>query len=247
VIVESLSLEGGLPLNQPVLFEKNDCTGNDGKGLDLWNATQSIVTLTGNDCIGNGGEGMFLDSPGLVVQGNRCDGNLGDGLVVFTNDATVTGNTASRNLHNGLMVSGASLPADGTGTTGSDNVIDGNSAEGNMGDGFVLVGGSNNSFTHNKASGNGDDGVDLETTACTNTVVDGNNFSSNGHEGIDNTGTDTDITDNVCRKNGHGLGPDIAGTGSASLGSVDAFDGNTFDTGDEVAFALMDNYGNTSP
>jgi parallel beta-helix repeat protein len=190
----------------------------------------------------------MLNSAGLVVEGNRCEGNRQGGMFLLTNDASIKANTASRNLGDGIHLSADSVLADGTtGTTGNGNVIDGNTAEGNMGDGFVLSVGSNNTFTGNKASANGDDGLDLESDESLDTLVDGNNFSSNGHEGLDNGAANTDVTNNTCRKNGHGFGPDIAGTGSFALGSVDAFENNKFDTGGESAVALMDNYGNTVP
>jgi parallel beta-helix repeat protein len=248
VTVEGLTLDGPLPLDQPVVLEKNDCLSNEDNGIHLSNGTGSPITLHDNDCSDNCDDGIFLDSPNCDIQGNHCDHNRDEGLDLSIDHSVVSGNSGSDNQGLGMRVTGTPPVVDGTAfATGDSNTITKNTCNDNAGDGIQLDFGSSNSFQGNKCSGNGDDGMDIQSNECLNTSVDGNNFTNNGHEGLDNGGTSTDVTKNTCKGNGFGNGPDIAGKGDNGMGGVDAFQDNKFDTGGESATSRLDNYANTTP
>lgn len=252
VIVASLSLGlGGLPLNQPVLLQKNDCALNEDDGLQVQNSTESVVTIDGNDLSGNADVGLDANGEGFVITKNDCNDNRDSGLALLVGTSTVSKNEASGNGDNGILVFNLLLldgPADG-GAFGSanDNVLEDNVCKDNGGDGIMVLQGVNNTLRSNTCSDNHDDGIDLEDDDSTDTLLEDNVCTANEHEGIDNSATDTDLLGNKCKKNGRGVGPDIAGTGDVALGTVDAFEDNVFDTGGDSTPARLDDGLATGP
>ena len=245
--VELLMLEGG-PDPVPLVIEQNDCLGNEDNGLDVLNEAGWPMDVHGNDCSRNADDGLQIDASNADIQGNRCEENVDEGMDMRLHSSVVSGNTANGNQGQGILISGTPPIADGGGTpTGNDNEITKNTSNDNTGDGIRLDFGSGNTFKGNKCSGNGDDGMDINNAECQDNTLEGNTFSNNGHEGLDNGGSATDVIKNTCKGNGYGEGPDIAGTGDNGLGSVDSFQDNKFETGNETTPSRMDNYELTGP
>ena len=246
VTVADLSGDGA-PASAPVTVEKNTCLQND-VGLLLLNGTASAVTLSKNDCSNNADRGLIVDAIEPVVSGNSCEDNGGIGLHLLTGGALVEKNACSGNRGSGIALdSNADIPNGGGFGDGSDNVLGSNTCKDNGGDGIQVFAGANNVLDANKCLGNGDDGIDLDDVSITDATVSGNTCNDNGHEGIDNSGQATVITDNVCKKNGYGIGPDIGGTGDEGGGTVAAFTGNKLGTGGDTTTSRLDNYGETEP
>ena len=242
-----LALPGdGAPSSAPVVVEKNTCSVND-IGVNVTNGTSAAVTVSKNRCSGNAFRGMIVDGLNAVVTGNVCEDNRDEGLLLLTTGALVEKNVCSNNRRYGIASSSSVAVADGGFGDGSDNQLSANTCKGNGGDGIAVFAGTGNVLDGNKCTGNGDDGIDLEETAITGATLSGNTCSDNGHEGIDNAGQLTILTGNVCKHNGAGIGPDIAGLGDGGLGTVFSFAGNTFDTGGEEEPSRLDNFVPTGP
>jgi parallel beta-helix repeat protein len=247
VFVDSLSLEG-LPVDQPVLIEKSTCEGNGSNGARVLNGTLSLVTIDKNSFSSNAGDGLFCDAVNVVISKNTCDDNLGDGLNLAVSGTQIEKNSASGNQDDGISIGSALDLGDGGGFgTGNDNSAASNTCKGNRGDGIVLSVGNDNTLSKNKCTGNLDDGIDLNFAGSNNTAILDNTCSDNGHEGLDNTGQQTAIEGNVCKNNGRGIGPDIAGIGDGGAGSVATFENNKFGTGGETTASRLDNYSATRP
>jgi parallel beta-helix repeat protein len=237
------------PVGLPVLIEKNTCLDN-GNGLLLLNGTATTVTIQKNDLSGNADAGLFADSlNATVITGNRCDDNGESGILLRTGFAQVSKNSAEGNRGDGIRVEQAAPLGDGGGFgTGDSNELDGNTCRDNRGDGIAIgTGATFSAVKVNKCTGNGDDGIDVDDAAITGTTLFHNTCIDNGHEGIDNSGQATVITNNVCKNNGEGIGPDIGGAGDAGAGTVSIFAGNKFGTGGETTLARLDNYVDTGP
>jgi parallel beta-helix repeat protein len=244
VQVQALRSDGA-PASPPVDVEKNTCLDND-VGLFLLNGTVSAVTISKNDCSNNADRGIIVDAIEPVITSNSCEDNGGIGMHLLTGGAQASKNVCSGNRQSGILVEAAVADGGGFGS-GSDNVLGSNTCKDNGGDGIQLLDGSQNSCDGNKCLGNGDDGIDLDDASITNATVSGNTCNENGHEGIDNSGQATVITDNVCKNNGYGIGPDIGGTGDEGAGTVAAFTGNKFGTGGDTTTSRLDNYAETEP
>ena len=247
VFVDSLSLRG-LPVDQPVLIEKNTCDGNEDDGADVLNGTLSLVTIEKNSFSNNCDDGLFCDALNVVISKNTCDDNMDDGLDLAVTGTQIEKNSASGNQDDGISIGSALDLGNGGGFgTGNDNTATNNTCKGNRGDGIVISVGNDDTLASNKCTGNLDDGIDLSSAASTNTAILDNTCSDNGHEGIDNSGLDTAMTDNACKKNAFGIGPDIAGTGDGGVGTVATFTGNSFGTGGEDSPSRLDDYSATAP
>ena len=86
-----------------------------------------------------------------------------------------------------------------------------------------------------------------DAVEVTGATVEDNVCTDNLHEGIDNGGLDTLLLDNTCRKNGRGVGPDLAGLGDGGLGTVAQFEDNVFTTGGEDVPSVYDDAFATGP
>ena len=247
VFVDSLSLFD-LPVDQPVLIEKNTCDGNDESGAEVLNGTASAVTIEKNSFSNNCGDGLFCDALNVVISKNTCDDNLDDGMDLAVTGTQIEKNSASGNQDDGISIGSALDLGNGGGFgTGNDNTATDNTCKDNRGDGIVIGVGNDDTLAGNKCTGNLDDGIDVDSVASTNTAVLDNTCSDNGHEGIDNSGQQTAIEGNVCKNNGRGVGPDIAGTGDGGAGTVATFTGNKFGTGGDTTASRLDNYSATGP
>jgi parallel beta-helix repeat protein len=247
VVVEGLT-EGPAPVPQPVLISKNTCRSNGTDGLVVLNGSTALVTVDKNDFSANGDEGVFVNALNMIFTKNSCDDNVGHGFELALSGGTVEKNTASGNQDDGIRITAALDVGDGGAFGfGSNNTVTGNTCKGNRGDGIGISFGLGNTLDSNKCTGNGDDGIDVNNDDLTDTSLLDNTCSDNGHEGIDNSGQGTVITANVCKNNGHGIGPDIAGLGDLGLGTVSSFEDNKFGTGGESEPSRLDNYATTGP
>ncbi len=247
ISIASLSLFG-LPLNQPVLIEKNDCRGNEDDGLQVFNDTLSIVRVQANDLTGNCDHGLDADGNGFLILSNHCDDNRDNGMDLFVGTSVVSGNSASGNAGDGIALFVEIFLGDGSPPgSGDGNAVSDNTCKDNAGDGIRLGSGDANTLDGNTCKDNLDDGIDVDSTAATNTVVDDNTCNDNAHEGLDNGGTGSVLTGNTCKKNGHGVGPDIAGLGDLGLGTLAIFTDNVFSTGGEAAPSRLDDGEATGP
>ena len=245
VSVEGLALTE-IEDDPAVVIEKNECHANEDSGMSVFNNTGLLIRIEKNDCSGNTDDGLFVDSFGAVISKNTCDDNGDQGMELFVSGSTVEKNSASGNQDDGILINAEEFDV-GDGDPASGNTLKGNTCKENRGDGIIIQVGSGNVLDGNKCIGNLDDGIDLNSNGSDGTTLDKNICSENGHEGIDNSGQATVMTDNVCKSNGRGSSPDIAGTGDGGVGSVETFEGNEFKTGGDTTPALLDNYNNTAP
>ncbi|HEX5012018.1 MAG TPA: right-handed parallel beta-helix repeat-containing protein [Planctomycetota bacterium] len=250
LFVDVVTLPSGAPASPPpfppVQIQKNTCDDND-VGMLVFGQGEAQITVTKNECSRNGDRGMIVDAVGLSITSNTCDDNGNTGMHLLIGGAQVEKNVSSGNGHNGITVD-SNVVADGGGFgDGSDNQLVKNTCKGNGRDGITVLLGANNVLDGNKCIGNGDDGIDLDDTSITEASLTGNTCNDNGHEGLDNSGQATAIDDNVCKANGYGIGPDIAGTGDDGEGTVSSFTGNTFGTGGADSPSRLDDYLATAP
>ncbi|GJM23315.1 MAG: hypothetical protein DHS20C15_32300 [Planctomycetota bacterium] len=197
-------------------IEKNRMRRN-GRGMEVNGADFQVL---GNDCSGNAEVGMYLGTESLdhfvqsVVRNNRCRNNGAAGLRL-----------------DGPFICriNPTFP----------NLIEGNDCQGNGQDGIVILHAHQDELTGNSSKRNGGDGIDIERS-YNNIVLAENICLKNEHEGIDNLGKSTRMRDNICKGNGRGLGPDIAGTGDDGSGSVLDLGGNSFVTGGFNVEARLD-------
>jgi parallel beta-helix repeat protein len=204
---------------------------------------KQTVTLTGNvgPCDG-GSVALTVDAGTLDLGGFSliCDDTDENGAV--PDGIALTGKKAR--LRNGSVVgcdTGVLVLGDGKAT------VEGVTASNSVNDG-IGVGSDKNKITGNNASGNGEDGIDLISSADKNKVT-GNTFSSNGDEGIDVSGSKNKLIGNTANANGSDgidagpstrknkiVGNTVTGNGGADLQSsggpckANVWKKNTFQT-----------------
>jgi parallel beta-helix repeat protein len=157
---------------------------------------KQTVTLTGNVGPCDGGSvvitvnGGTLDLGGfsLTCADTNTDGEVPDGIAL-------TGKKSK--LRNGSVLgcdTAVIVVGDGKST------VEGVTASGSVNDG-IGIGSDKNKIVGNISTGNGEDGIDLISSADKNKVI-GNNFSSNGDEGVDVTGNKNKVVGNTVNGNG---------------------------------------------
>jgi nitrous oxidase accessory protein NosD len=203
-------------------FSKNKITGNGGAGLLIEDEVGQVTLIDKNDLILNG-VGLDIIGAGVQVSSNEIDMNRAGGAFLKTTDATFDKNKVRRNTLVGVVVSAPEGVTDGT------NTLTNNKVEANGGDGMQVASGANvvddNLFNNNKG-----DGIQVLTGVAATTIND-NTLKENRHDGIDNWGTETLITDNVSKDN---VGADLAGVGDGA-GTVNAAStGNLADDGTDL-------------
>jgi len=234
-------------LKGPFLFDKNTISNNTGDGLSVsiliadGSAPSSDTTeITKNKLFGNGatalllvdelgstsliekntidenGTGMDLTADGITVSKNDIDQSNLVGAWLRVSNMTWDSNKMRRSTIAGAVVQTAPGVTDGTNTfTNSDFQTSG-------GDG-AIVQSSMNVFDDCLFSDNQGDGFSITGGVAGNQIL-GSQARDNGHDGFDNSGTDTLFTDNKSKDN---LGADLAGIGDGT-GTVDAASaGNT--------------------
>jgi hypothetical protein len=177
----------------------NDFTGS---GVFLFN-NSGTITLD-NDWIGldktgtkaepNDGHGILVQGPNNVIKNSRIGGNGQAGIFVYTSKSTntkITGNYVGTNAQgtskvpnkNGIQVNGGDYTTIGGSSTTDRNVVSGNNY-----DGVLLISGDT---THNTVQGN---------TIGLN--AKGDNKVPNGWYGVEVSGSDNNIKNNVSSGNG---------------------------------------------
>ena len=175
--------------------------GNAGSGIGIGASDAATIggpnPSDGNTIVANGDDGIFMVSTaGSVIQNN----NIG---VDSASNATDINGASYANLGAGIQVSGS--PGNQIGTAGAGNVISNNGT-----DGVLIAGAASNRVEGNRvglqsgdgASGNGRDGIRVESGSTTNVIGSpgaGNTVGSNGANGIHITGSASDA--NVIQAN----------------------------------------------
>ena len=192
-------------------ISKNELMFNVGSGLVLADELGAVTVIEKNDVIGNGkGMDLVTSAGALLVSHNEIDENLGGGVFLKTAGATVEDNKLRRNSLVGIVVLSTGGATDG-GNTLEDNML-----EANGGDGLHIESGTN-ILHHNYMKDNTGDGLQVAAGADANQLLE-NITRNNIHDGLDNWGTNTVISDTKSFDNG---GADIAGIGDGN-GTVDA-------------------------
>ena len=203
--------------------------GNAGDGISV-EAFNCLVSA--NVIAGNGASGVLITSSGTnavtgnVLTGNRIGTNAAglaaipnqNGVALNNASLTTIGGTAAGagNLISGNRFDGITIFGGGTASapTGSDNVIQGN---------FIGVNAAGNA-----ALGNGDDGVDINSSSRTQvggaTVGARNVIAASGDDGIEIDGgndaaSGADAIGNLIQ--GNYIGTDASGNNGGSFGSKD--------------------------
>jgi hypothetical protein len=200
----------------PTELTRNKFVGNGGTGLLIKDEVGAVTLIDKNDVISNT-VGLDLTGADVVVSKNDIQQNRAGGAFLHTTGVQFEDNKIGRNTLVGVVVGAPESVTDGT------NTLFNNKFEANAGDGVHITSGANtvdkNYFKDNKG-----DGIQIvagvAATTVTNCMV-----RENKHDGIDNWGTETLISDNTCKDN---TGADLAGVGDGA-GTV-----NAASTGNEV-------------
>jgi len=203
--------EGGVEISG------NECVveGNLGYylGGELVYVEGDDVTIRGNRgaFFSDDEDGIYVEGTGGMIEGNVLTDVVQDGFDLSVFDMEILGNSVQR---------AGSESDDGFRINGSNNLVEGNRALDVDDDGFY-VNGSNNTLRGNLAQNCGGDGFDV--AGGTDNVLEDCTAMSCLNEGLDNSGTATDVI------GGSYLGNRID---VANDGSFDVFDNNvSFSTG----------------
>ncbi|MHC4844668.1 MAG: right-handed parallel beta-helix repeat-containing protein [Planctomycetota bacterium] len=178
----------------------------------------------------NGDDGIDLIGYGFVVRGNKASWNNDDGIEGEVGDSLFQKNVTWFNFDDGLVGRPYENDADGSPPTEGNRIM-GNTSFNNSDEG-IQFSGHDNYIYGNKANGNVQNGILVPWGE--DVVIESNQADKNGHQGISNSGVMTDIMFNKAKRNGFGLGPDIAGQGDG-FGTVGDWFGNQFDTGGQFS------------
>jgi len=178
-----------------VIVSGNTVTGNAEHGIHiLWAEGGTVVANTSrsNGSLAKGGGGIVISaSTQILVTGNTAVENTiaaGIALGIGTTASTVVDNTSNRNAV-GFEV-----------TDSSGNTLQGNSANGNAGHGFLLWDSDENVLTENTANGNHDEGFLLVGADANELARNTANSNNNGFIAWDGASYNT-FTRNVARAN----------------------------------------------
>lgn len=209
----SLSFTAGTGSNTVVSgteISKNDLIFNDGAGLALVDDLGSVTVIEKNDVIGNGkGMDISTSAGALRIAQNEIDESLTGGIFLKTAGATLDANKLRRNSLVGILILSTG------GATDGGNMLEDNMLEANGGDGLHVESGSN-VLHHNYMKDNAGDGLQIAAGADANQLT-ANITRNNVHDGLDNWGTNTLISETKTFDNG---GADLAGVGDGT-GTVD--------------------------
>lgn len=198
------------------------CTANNngGNGITARGVGENSGTdINGCEVSGNGAYGLLVFGGGSTnsasISDSTINGNAGDGFLITANainDTTITETEA-----NGNQSQGMDIEATGGGIVGLE-IEDSESSMNNF-NGIAIYAGSESisdtAISNLTANANGDDGVDIFTSASmTNSSITSSTFVANDSTGVDTRG---DLTLHFNRIFGNGTGV-IAG----SSASVDA-------------------------
>ena len=213
--ISILVADGAGPGSDPTEITKNKLFGNGATALLLVDELGSTSLIEKNS-IDENGTGMDLTADGITVSKNEIDQSNVVGAWLRVSNMTWDSNKMRRSTVAGAVVQTAPGVTDGTNTfTNSDFQSSG-------GDG-AIVQSSMNVFDDCLFSDNQGDGFSITGGVAGNQVLN-SQARDNGHDGFDNSGTDTLFTDNKSKDN---LGADLAGIGDGT-GTVDAASaGNT--------------------
>ena len=213
--VSILSADGSGPGADSTKIKKNQLTGNGATALLLVDEIGSTTLIEKNN-IDENGTGMDLSADGLTVSKNDIDQSTMVGAWLRVSNMTWDDNKMRRSTIAGAVVQTA------PGVTDGNNTFSDSHFQTSGGDG-VIVESSLNVFDDCLFSDNQGDGFSIVGGAAGNQVLD-SQARDNGHDGFDNSGTDTLFKDNKSKGN---LGADLAGIGDGT-GTVDAASaGNT--------------------
>lgn len=190
-----------------------DCTGNCGGS--------SISANHGSGC-SDGCPGFFVDDTGcssfpcMTISNNVATDNLEYGFEFETSYAKISGNVADGN---GYTSSGCDYAGFYLGGGGNNHVLN-NTSSGNACQGFVLFE-SSDVLNGNSANHNVGPGFQVGTPYDSN-ALSNNSSSRNGGDGFNNDGTNTSFTKNVSKGNRQDCTNDNAAPSSegATLGPV---------------------------
>ncbi|MHC4821990.1 MAG: right-handed parallel beta-helix repeat-containing protein, partial [Planctomycetota bacterium] len=180
-------LDGGL-------IEGNSVSSVAGAGVrSNWG---SVVTIRGNKMKNGGGDGIACSTNDAIIDGNSVQGFRERGLVIFADGVE------ARSIS--IKKGGGGCDAAVT-VEGSDNLLENISVVDWGGDGFQ-VSGDSNELMDCLASKCTMDGFDIETAsgapvATENTVLDNCTATNCGGEGLDNSGSNTDVMGSTFLKN----------------------------------------------
>lgn len=186
---------------------KNKLTGCD-EGIDL---TGLSGVVEGNVVRETQGRAIGVDGLSATVKKNRVERAIGQGMFVLGDSAVFEGNTAIRCGDFGIGLSGNSgaltknvaldccVGGEGAGISvlGTSCSLMKNVAR-RCGDG-IRINGSSGYLGGNVSSANAVDGYEI--AGGTVVTLEKNVALGNGAEGIDNEGTSTTLTGNVCKGN----------------------------------------------
>ncbi len=235
VDIQAAMVDGIAPVATTI--RQNTINGAGNCGIEVDNNGFGDVTIDKNKIDTTEDDNIDCFGPNFTITGNRCNGALQHGMDLNVGDSTISKNTVQNSVENGMNI-GPFLEPDGE-FTASNNTVENNTLKNNGRDGLHVTG-DDHTLTKNRSQGNAGDGIDLNDNGMTGAVLDGNTCTKNGHQGISNNGNATDMTNNKCKQNGNGLGPDIAGAGDEGGGSVDVFDSNVFGTGGAKTSSRVD-------
>jgi parallel beta-helix repeat protein len=185
----------------------NDCSQNEGPGLELDNQVY-YAYINDNVCNGNNNCGIYcnISTANLIITNNISMYNTYYGLVLYngvehmmiannrfehnawygisinqSNDNTVSGNACNYNGFGGIYVD-----------TSNRNRITANGCSNNGFYGIVLYSNSdNNSITNCNADNNAGYGIRIDNASCDNTIILGCQISGNTSTNLSDAGTNT--------------------------------------------------------
>ncbi len=238
---------GTYVLDDSILVPNNTTLAGTGRGSSIElgdvDATVDAIQATGSNRTGQVIRDLSVNGRSDLNTANTENGialtNVGSGsgsgarqgaqvlntyIINFRNQGIYL-NASANNTINGNTVQGNT--GDGIGTTSGssiNNTFTGNLAIGNTGSGIALTStGSNNAITGNTAQGNGVNGIG--TSSNTYTTISGNTASGNTGDGINtSSGVNNTITGNTTQGNG-GDGIDVGGNYMTVSGNTS--NGNT--------------------
>lgn len=183
----------------------SDAVDNGAAGIVLHSSDLNSVVKS--SATGNAAQGIHVDSGSdqNVISANLVAANGTRGIEVSSSGGDVVRtNTVSGNPQEGILV-----------TTGGSHVLERNTVSGN-GVGIGLAGSSATTVRRNGASGNAGDGIFVNGTAI-DTVLEANEATGNGDDGIDSDSFLATLTKNVADLNGdYGLEALFAGDGGGN-------------------------------
>jgi len=252
--------EDGLELlDGPFLVEKNTCEGNVGRGIFLtipdpggtfvetdvmknelrfneddgleidYQDSDGFLRIEKN-VIESNSRGMALSGFAFSIVGNTIQDNRSGGIDLEASFSSLDKNKVRDNGAHGILV-GHSVTGLGTPAEAGTNTLKDNTIQGNGGDG-VHIGSSNNEVTDCTITDNAGDGIEVIALAADN-VLHGDKVTDNGHDGIDNSGTQTTVSGDQCKGN---IGADLAGAGDGD-GTVNAAESTGNTVGDDSDLA----------